>query len=118
MPRLSDYFFEMGYTSEAGRDGGTAFATFQNSEPNRWIKAPATIDHRFFNEDIPFGLVPFSELGRLAGIRCDAIDAVITLASALRQQPYRDKGLNLSRMGFDGLSLHDVRRVVREGFPT
>jgi opine dehydrogenase len=108
----------MGYTGQGGKEGGTAYATFQNSEPNRWIKAPATIDHRFFNEDIPFGLVPFSELGRLAGARTDAIDAVITLASALRGQSYREEGLNLARMGFGGLDADAVRRVVREGFPT
>jgi opine dehydrogenase len=116
VPKLADYFFEMGYTGQGGKDGGTAYATFQNSEPNRWIKAPSTIDHRFFNEDIPFGLVPFSELGRLAGAKCEAIDAVITLASALRGQKYREIGLNLKRMGFDGMDARQVRRVVREGF--
>jgi opine dehydrogenase len=116
VPKLADYFFEMGYTGQGGKDGGTAYATFQNSEPNRWIKAPSTIDHRFFNEDIPFGLVPFSELGRLAGAKCEAIDAVITLASALREQPYREIGLNLQRMGFAGMDAAQVKRVVREGF--
>lgn len=115
---LAEYFFQMTYTSEQGRDGGKAFDVFQHSEPNRWIKAPDTIDHRFFNEDIPFGLVPFSELGHLAGVPCTSIDAVITLAGAITGKPYRSRGLTLSRMGFDGLSAAEVRRVVEEGFPT
>lgn len=115
--KLSDYFFGMGYTNEAGRDGGTAYDVFHNSEPNRWIKAPQTIDHRFFNEDIPFGLVPFSELAKVAGMPCESIDAVITLATVLTGKPYRQFGLNRERMGFAGLNAQQVRRLVEEGYP-
>ena len=69
---LPQFFFRMGYTDAAGRDGGTAYDVFHNSEPNRFIKAPATIDHRFLNEDVPYGLVAIAELGRVAR-RADAV---------------------------------------------
>lgn len=114
--KLAEHFFQMGYTDGKGREGGTAYDVFHNSEPNRWIKAPSSIDHRFFNEDIPFGLVPFSELARLAGVPTPVTDAVITLASAITGKPYREAGLNLRKMGIEGLSAREVRRLVDEGY--
>lgn len=114
--KISEHFFQMGYTDADGRAGGTAYSVFHNSEPNRWIKAPPSIDHRFFNEDIPFGLVPFSELGRLAGVPTPVADAVILLASAITGKPYRELGLNLAKMGIEGMSTRAVRRLVESGY--
>jgi opine dehydrogenase len=114
--RLPEHFFQMDYTDEAGRAGGTAYSTFHHSEPNRWIKAPATIDHRFFNEDVPFGLVAFSELARLADVPTPVTDAVILLASTIMARPYRDMGLNVARLGITGLDCTAVRRLVEHGY--
>ncbi|MCC7487115.1 MAG: NAD/NADP octopine/nopaline dehydrogenase family protein [Burkholderiales bacterium] len=114
--RLSEHFFQMGYTDANGRAGGTAYAVFHNSEPNRWIKAPSSIDHRFFNEDIPFGLVPFSELGGLAGVPTPVTDAVILLASTIAGKPYRETGLNARKLGMQGLDAPRVRRLVEDGY--
>ena len=114
--KISEHFFQMGYTNEAGRAGGTAYDVFHNSEPNRWIRAPSSIDHRFFNEDIPFGLVPFSELARLASVPAPVIDAVITLASAITRRAYRDSGLNAAKMAIEGLDPAAVRALVEKGY--
>lgn len=116
VPRLSDYFFQMGYTSEEGRRGGTAYDVFHNSEPNRWIRAPQSIDHRFFNEDIPFGLIPLSEFGRLAGVAMPASNAVILLAEVTTGRNYREKGLTLERMGIDGLNADQLKQLLQKGY--
>src|SRR5205807_1876997 len=83
----------------AGRDGGTAYDVFHNSEPNRWIKAPATIDHRFLNEDVPYGLVAIAELGRAAGVPTPCADAAIDIASIVAARPFRRYGLTRDRLG-------------------
>ncbi len=113
---LSEYFFEIGYTDEHGRSGGTAYSTFHNSEPNRWIKAPASVDHRFFNEDVPYGLVPLTELGRLAGVAMPASEAVIELASIATGKPYREMGLTLERMGIAGLTIAKLQTLLERGY--
>ncbi len=113
--KISEHFFQMGYTDENGRAGGNAYSVFHHSEPNRWIKAPSSIDHRFFNEDIPFGLVPFSELARVAGVASPVTDAIVLLASAITGKPYRETGLNVAKMGFEGLDAAQVRRLVEQG---
>jgi opine dehydrogenase len=115
---LPEYFFQIGYTDIHGREGGGAYHVFHNSAPNRWIKAPPSIDHRFFNEDIPFGLVPLTALGRLAGIAMPSSEAVITLASVATNKAYREDGLTLERMGIAGLDIAGLRRLLEQGFET
>jgi opine dehydrogenase len=111
---LPDYFFRIGYTTEAGRTGG-AYGVFHHSEPNRWIKAPASIDHRFFNEDVPFGLVALSELGQLGAVGTRLIDAVIAVAGAAVGRDFRRNGLTLARMGVTGLSRERVIELLHTG---
>jgi opine dehydrogenase len=112
---LPQFFFRMGYTNAAGRDGGTAYDVFHNSEPNRWIKAPATIDHRFFNEDVPYGLVAIAELGRLAGVPTPRADAVIEIASIVAARPYRSEGLTRERMGIAGMTAAEATVLLKTG---
>jgi opine dehydrogenase len=112
---LPAFFFRMGYTNAAGRDGGTAYDVFHNSEPNRWIKAPASIDHRFFDEDVPFGLVAIAELGRLAGVPTPGADAVIDIASIVAARPYRRDGLTRERMGIAGMTVGEVTELLATG---
>jgi opine dehydrogenase len=112
---LPQFFFRMGYTSAAGRDGGTAYDVFHNSEPNRFIKAPATIDHRFLNVDVPYGLVAIAELGRLAGVATPCADAVITVASIVAGRPYRDQGLTRERMGIGDMSVAEALDLLKTG---
>jgi opine dehydrogenase len=114
---LPQFFFRMGYTNAAGRDGGTAYAVFHNSEPNRFIKAPASIDHRFFNEDVPYGLVAIAELGRLAGVPTPCADAVIEIASIVAARAYRKEGLTRERMGIAGMSVGEVHALLQSGRP-
>jgi len=112
---LPQFFFRMGYTSAAGRDGGTAYDVFHNSEPNRWIKAPASIDHRFFNEDVPYGLLAIAELGRLAGVPTPGADAVIDIASIVAARDYRGEGLTRERMGIAGMTVGEVTALLATG---
>ncbi len=113
--RLPDFFFRMGYTNAAGRDGGTAYDVFHNSEPNRFIRAPATIDHRFFNEDVPYGLVAIAELGRVGGVATPTADAVIDITSIVAGRPFRQHGLTRERMGIAGMSADAVTRLLQTG---
>jgi opine dehydrogenase len=112
---LPQFFFRMGYTNAAGRDGGTAYDVFHNSEPNRWIKAPATIDHRFLNEDVPYGLVPIAELGRVAQVPTPCADAVIEIASIVAGRSYRRDGLTRDRMGIGAMTVRQITTLLQTG---
>jgi opine dehydrogenase len=104
-----EQFYRNGYTTQAARDTGLAFEAFHQSEPDRWIGAPSSLDHRFLNEDVPFGLVLLSELGRLAKVATATIDHMIHLASAATGKDFRAHGLTLERLG---LGEHDPASAI------
>jgi opine dehydrogenase len=113
--RFVDYFFRAGYTTAAARDSGLAYEVFHQSEPDRWIRAPGTIDHRFFNEDVPYGLVLLAELGRAAGVSTPTADHVIHLASVAAGRDFRAVGLTLARMGLGGIGRDALLAYVTRG---
>ena len=42
-------------------------------------------------------------------------DAVVLLASAITGKQYRETGLNVAKLGFQGLDAKQVRRLVEQG---
>ena len=111
-----EQFYHIGYTTEAARETGLAYEAFHQSEPDRWIRAPASLDHRFLNEDVPYGLVLLCELGRLAGIETPTIDHMIHLASVATGKDYRAQGLTLNRVGLGGSDLQSAIDLLNHGY--
>jgi opine dehydrogenase len=107
-----DIFHEAGLTTKAARESGDIARACEESEPNRTIKAPPSLDHRYMHEDIGYGLVPMAELGRLAGVATPTIDALITLAGLSLGIDYRTDGLTLERLGLTGKTPAELVRFV------
>jgi len=107
-----DMFHQAGLTTEAARESGNIARACEDSEPNRTIKAPPSLDHRYIHEDVGYGLVPMAELGRLAGVATPTIDALISLAGLALGIDYRTAGLTLEQLGLAGKSPADVVRFV------
>ncbi len=74
--------------------------------------APASIDTRYLNEDLPYGLAPWSSLGRAWGLPTPNIDAVLQVASTMLGRNYFTQGLGLADLGLEGLSPEEVRALV------
>jgi opine dehydrogenase len=79
------------------------------------IRAPRTLRHRYIFEDVPFSLVPMSELGKRFGVDVWGMEAMIQLACVLHGTDYRHRGRTLERMGLVGLSLREITRLVQTG---
>jgi opine dehydrogenase len=112
-----EQFYRSGYTTGAARDSGLAYEAFHQSEPDRWIKAPASLDHRFLDEDVPYGLVPLAELGRLAGVATPTIDHVVELACIATGKDFRAQGLTLDRLGLGGQDRAGAVTLLDRGYP-
>jgi opine dehydrogenase len=108
-------FQEMGYTTEDAARVGTAHAALQESAPNRWIRGPKSLDHRYLHEDVGWGLVPWSELGRSLGVPTPVMDGLITLGSTLNGRDYRAEGLTLDRLGLAGRRPEELAGYLRNG---
>lgn len=94
-----EMFADIGSTSAAAAESGSFLRMLKESEPNKSIKAPDSVDHRYFNEDVPFGLVPMAELGRWAGVETPVIDSLVTIASSVNGADYREAGWTLADLG-------------------
>ena len=97
-------FYQAGLTTEAARASGDISRACRESEPNKTIKSPPSLDHRYVHEDVGYGLVPFAELGRLAGVKTPTIDALVQLAGLSVGVDYVRDGLTLERLGLAGKS--------------
>ena len=115
LPPTVDLFHSAGLTTEAARRSGSISRACVESEPNKTIKAPPSLRHRYVDEDIAFGLVPMSELGRLCGVPTPVIDCLIALGAAANGRDYRASGLTLARMGLDGADLARLKSFVERG---
>ena len=111
-----EQFYRIGYTTEAARDSGLAYEAFHQSEPDRWIKAPPSLDYRFLNEDVPYGLVLLSELGRLAGVATPTMEHVIQLACVATGKDFQAQGLTLARLGLGGRDRADAIALLDRGY--
>src|SRR5262245_65822014 len=74
-----DIFHDAGLTTKAARDSGDISRACRESEPNKSIKCPASLDHRYVHEDVGYGLVPIAALGALAGVPTPTIDALVQI---------------------------------------
>jgi opine dehydrogenase len=114
--RFVDIFHQAGLTSEAARTSGSIYRAINESEPNRTIKSPKTLEHRYLREDVGYGLVPMAEIGRLLAVNTPVIDALITLASVVSRTDYRKDGLTVEKMGLAGVTPEHLPGVLQNGF--
>jgi opine dehydrogenase len=114
--RFVDIFHRAGLTTDAGRASGSAYQAIHESEPNRTIKSPPSLDHRYIREDIGYGLVPMAEIGRLLGIKTPVMDALIELAATALGADFRAEGLTLEKMGLAGTRAEDLPKILENGF--
>lgn len=109
-------FYEAGYTSKRAVEEDSFFIAFQESEPNRWLRSPSTLNHRYLDEDVRFGLVPMSEIGKAVGVNTPTMNALITLGGIINGVDYYGTGLTLERMGLDFEGRERLEKVLAEGF--
>jgi opine dehydrogenase len=95
-----------GYMAEATYDNG-----FINSPGFAGVKAQSSLDYRYFNEDVGYGLVFLQKLGEQVGVATPVMSAVITLVSLLMNRDY--VGESRRTMETLGLSKHTAEELER-----
>lgn len=77
---------------------------------------PASSDSRYIYEDVPFGLVPTSLLGRISGNRAVLHEAGISLLSAAMDKDLAADNDLLPDLGLADLSPGELKTLCDEGF--
>jgi len=79
-------------------------------------EGPFSLEARHLTEDIPFGLVTFSSLGKMLGVPTPVVDAIITIAEALLDRDFWKEGRTVESMGLDpDWSLDQVKKYLQDG---
>ena len=57
-----EYFYQIGMTTKDDHESGSYYRVTKESPPNTKIKVPDSSKHRFFLDDIPYGITPHGKL--------------------------------------------------------
>lgn len=76
-------------------------------------KAPSTLDYRYINEDIPYGLYPIAKLGEKLNVATPATNTLISLASLIRNEDLHGKSLQLSDLGLEDKTPEEIAKYLK-----
>jgi opine dehydrogenase len=108
-------FHRAGLTTREAMESGDIARACRESAPNRAVKSPPALQHRYIYEDIGYGLFPMSALGEIASVKTRTMDLLIELADIALGTDMRQSGLTLAKMGLEGKTPSDLPRFLMEG---
>jgi opine dehydrogenase len=79
-------------------------------------EGPFKLDVRHLVEDIPFGLVTYSSLGRLVGVPTPVSDAITTIAEGLLARDLHSAGRTIAELGLHAdWTIDQIKQYLYEG---
>lgn len=97
-----------GYMQEANYETG-----YSTANGFKGIKAQNQLDHRYLNEDVGYGLVFMSELGKQIGVSTPIMDSVIHIASAVMKKDYRkEKIRTMESLGLAKYTVEELAEIL------
>lgn len=79
------------------------------------ISGPHDIYSRYLTEDAPYGLVPWSYIGRLAGVKTPYIDAIVNIYNVIHEKNWWEEGRNMKDLGLVGMDIDEIKNYVKTG---
>ncbi|WP_308816636.1 NAD/NADP octopine/nopaline dehydrogenase family protein [Pseudonocardia alni] len=76
---------------------------------------PDSLTHRYFTEDIPFGMVTWSSLATQVGLAMPLNDSLIRLSGVLCGRDWYSEGRTAGSLGLTGADAGRIRTVFRDG---
>ncbi len=80
-----------------------------------FIKGPSSVESRYFTEDTPYGLIPWSLIGDLAGVETPLIDSFATIASVVIEFDSWKNGRTLEAMGIQDMTVKRFKEYMQKG---
>lgn len=72
------------------------------------IKSPSTIFTRQLTEDIPTGVMPIMELGKVAGVDVRLMESMVNICSSLLNIDFYKNGRTLNNLGLNNMNKEDI----------
>lgn len=108
---LKDTYPKMKY----GPKGDSFWQVIRGVQPLMGVKGPSELDNRYITEDVPIGLVCYSQLGRQLGVDVKLMESVIHIAGAILGRNFYENGRTLERCGIKDMSVETLQHYVHTG---
>ena len=95
-----------------GSDGADLCEAKKNTAAYWNVKGPAVIESRYVFEDLPTGILPMTQLARVAGVPTPMMDAVLQFLSVMTGKDYFHRGRTLKALGLEGKSVEDILAML------
>ena len=83
-PRVIEEMQAIGTVEASVRDIDDFVAAISSGEANRRIKAPDSLQHRYYREDFGHGLLPFTALAAIAGVDVPVAASLLRIGAESR----------------------------------
>jgi opine dehydrogenase len=114
LPNLVVEMQHIGTVEAAVSDTDDYAGAISGGEANSRIKAPSSLNHRYYLEDFGHGLVPFMAFAAIAGVAVPVAQSLFTLAESLVGIRYEKTGRTAAAMGIAGLDCKGLISLVRQ----
>lgn len=110
MPSIRKWY-ELAY----GVSGETLSETVKKNPAYAEVNGQKTLLTRYVLEDIPTGLVPMTELGKLLGVAVPRMETIVTLGELLTGKDFYKKGRTLQTLGLNGMTVNEILSFLETG---
>lgn len=114
LPRISTLQWTTAMYGHQGFGGATLYEALSTTPVHGAARAPSSVDHRYFTEDVPYGLVPIASLARAIGVPAPVTDAVVTVCSAVSGRDFAREGRTVESLGLAGRSAGEILAFVQD----
>src|SRR5262245_54800197 len=112
LPSLIEEMQAIGTVAESILDVDDFVAAISSGEANRKIKAPDSMQHRYYREDFAHGLMPFAALAAIAEVDVPVAASLLRLAQTILGFDLATEGRTAERMGIAGLDRNGLLNLV------
>lgn len=113
LPHLGAEMQKYGTVEASVKDTADLAVAISGGKANARIKAPDSLQHRYYLEDFGHGLVPFIALAVAAAVPVPTAEALLELGTTLTGTNFRARGRTAKTMGIAGLDRDGLRKLVR-----
>jgi opine dehydrogenase len=95
----------------SGINGDTLCEKMRNNPAYFEIKAPDTLRSRLLLEDVPTGILPLIELGKIAGVQTPLLNAIFNIAQSILGEDFVTNGRTLKNLGLEGITIQQLKEI-------
>jgi opine dehydrogenase len=112
LPPIAAEMQAIGTVEASARDLDDVAGAIASGEANRFIKAPSSLDHRYYREDFGYGLLPFTEFAAIAEVEVPVAKSLLRIGETLLGIDLAAQGRTAERMGIAGLDRNELMELV------